>query len=146
MSFSGNRLSDGERKMLAKIGKQLGKQALEDVASIVKPDTILAWHRKLAAKKFDGSQQRKPPSRPKVGENLEARVLRLAKENRSYSSAIHVLLVQQCRVPVDRNAYAWHGSQQPTMGIREVWPRCKAAREKKNSHIHDSKQNHHCHD
>ena len=51
------RLSDGERKALATIGKKLGKQTLEEVAAIVKPDTILAWHRKLMAKKFDGSQQ-----------------------------------------------------------------------------------------
>ena len=43
------RLTDGERKTLATIGKQLGKQALAEVASIVKPDTILAWHRKLVA-------------------------------------------------------------------------------------------------
>jgi len=41
------RLTDGERKTLAEIGQKLGKQALEDVAKIVKPDTILAWHRKL---------------------------------------------------------------------------------------------------
>jgi putative transposase len=46
-------LSDGERKTLAEIGKKLGKQALEEVATIVKPDTILAWHRKLVAHKFD---------------------------------------------------------------------------------------------
>jgi hypothetical protein len=37
------RLSDGERKTLAEIGKRLGKQALEDIATIVKPETILAW-------------------------------------------------------------------------------------------------------
>ena len=47
-------LSDAERKTLAEIGKKLGKQALEEVANIVKPDTILAWHRKLIAQKFDG--------------------------------------------------------------------------------------------
>jgi putative transposase len=35
-------LSDGERKALAAIGQKLGKQALEEVAHIVKPDTILA--------------------------------------------------------------------------------------------------------
>jgi putative transposase len=44
------RLSDGERKTLAEIGMKLGKQALEEVASIVKPDTILTWHRRLVAK------------------------------------------------------------------------------------------------
>jgi hypothetical protein len=29
------------------------------VATIVEPETILAWHRTLAAKKFDGSLRRK---------------------------------------------------------------------------------------
>jgi putative transposase len=58
------RLSDGERKTLVELGKQLGKKALEEVASIVTPDTILAWHRKLIAQKFDGSLQRKAPGRP----------------------------------------------------------------------------------
>jgi len=32
-------LTDADRKTLAEIGKQLGKQALEEVANIVKPDT-----------------------------------------------------------------------------------------------------------
>jgi len=45
-------LSDGDRKTLAEIGQRLGKQALQEVAKIVKPDTILAWHRKLIAQKF----------------------------------------------------------------------------------------------
>src|SRR4029434_65655 len=49
------RLSNGERKALAEIGQKLGKHALEAVATIVAPDTILAWHRKLVAQKFDGS-------------------------------------------------------------------------------------------
>jgi len=48
-------LNDGERMIFAEIGKRLGKQALAEVATIVKPETILAWHRKLVAQKFDGS-------------------------------------------------------------------------------------------
>jgi hypothetical protein len=78
------RLSDGERKTLAKLGKQLGKKALEEVASIVTPDTILAWHRKLIAQKFDGSQQRRAPGRPPMDAELEALVVRMAQENRSW--------------------------------------------------------------
>jgi Homeodomain-like domain/Integrase core domain len=78
------RLSDGERKMLAAIGKKLGKQALAEVASIVTSDTILAWHRQLVAQKFDGSQQRKGPGRPTIDQELEALVVRLAQENRSW--------------------------------------------------------------
>src|SRR5215468_6807290 len=58
------RLNDGERKTLAAIGQKLGKQALKEVATLVTPDTILGWHRKLVAQKFDGSQQRKAPGRP----------------------------------------------------------------------------------
>jgi putative transposase len=74
-------LSDGDRKTLAEIGKRLGRKALGEVASIVKPDTILAWHRKLVAQKFDGSQQRKTLGRPRIDEELEALVMRLAQEN-----------------------------------------------------------------
>jgi transposase InsO family protein len=76
--------NDGERKTLAEIGKKLGKQALEEVATIVTPDTILAWHRKLVAQKFDGSQQRKRPGHPAVPAELEALVVRLAQENRTW--------------------------------------------------------------
>jgi putative transposase len=78
------RLTNGERKTLAEIGKKLGKQALEEVASIVKPDTILAWHRKLVAQKFDGSKQRKAPGRPTIDQELEALVVRMAQENRRW--------------------------------------------------------------
>jgi putative transposase len=78
------RLSDGERKTLAEIGYKLGKQALAEVATIVKPETILGWHRKLVAQKFDGFAQRKAPGRPKVDPELEALIVRMAQDNRSW--------------------------------------------------------------
>jgi putative transposase len=78
------RLTDGERRTLAEIGQRLGKQALQEVASIVKPDTILAWHRKLVAQKFDGSTQRQAPGRPRIAPDLEALIVRMAQENRSW--------------------------------------------------------------
>src|SRR5215471_9674361 len=78
------RLSDGERTALAEIGYRLGKQALQDVATIVKPDTILGWHRTLVAPKCDGFTQRQSPGRPKIDPELEALVMRLAQENRSW--------------------------------------------------------------
>jgi putative transposase len=78
------RLTNGERKTLAEIGQKLGKKALAEVASIVKPATILAWHRKLIAQKFDGSIQRKAPGRPTSDQELEALVVRMARENRSW--------------------------------------------------------------
>jgi putative transposase len=66
------------------MGQKLGKQALKDVATIVKPNTILGWHRKLVAQKFDGSQQRKAPGRPMIDQEVEALVVRMAQENRSW--------------------------------------------------------------
>jgi putative transposase len=78
------RLSDPERQALAEIGAKLGKQALEEVATIVQPDTILGWNRKLAAEKFDRSKQRKSLGRPRVDKELEEWVVKMAKENRSW--------------------------------------------------------------
>jgi transposase InsO family protein len=78
------RLSDGERKALAEMGQKLGKKALTEVASLVTPDTILGWHRTLVAQKFDGSQKRQAPGRPTINAALEALVVRLAQENRSW--------------------------------------------------------------
>ena len=77
-------LSNAERQTLAEIGAKLGKQALEEVASIVQPDTILGWQRKLAAEKFDGSKRRKSLGRPRVDKELEDWVVNMAKENRSW--------------------------------------------------------------
>src|ERR671939_815790 len=53
------RLSDPERATLAEIGRRLGRKALKDVACVAKPDTILAWYRRLIAQKFDGSKYRR---------------------------------------------------------------------------------------
>jgi hypothetical protein len=50
------RLTDLERATLAEIGKSLGRRALRQVACVAKPDTILAWYRRLVAEKFDGFQ------------------------------------------------------------------------------------------
>jgi hypothetical protein len=60
------RLSDPERSTLAEIGKRLGRKALKDVACVAKPDTILAWYRKLVAQKFDGSNHRSYPGRARI--------------------------------------------------------------------------------
>src|SRR4029450_4161469 len=78
------RLSAGERQTLAEIGQKLGKQALQDVATLVKPDTMLGWHHTLVAQKFDGSPQRQAPGRPRIDPELEALIVRMAQEHRSW--------------------------------------------------------------
>ena len=77
-------LRDGERRTLAQIGKRLGRKALAEIASVVRPETILAWHRRLVAKKFDGSKKRTYPGRPSVDGTIEQLIVRVATDNRDW--------------------------------------------------------------
>ena len=54
-------LNDSQRRRLAILAKKLGRKALSDICGIFSPDTLLLWHRKLVAKKYDGSQSRALP-------------------------------------------------------------------------------------
>ena len=74
-------LSETERRSLAEVAHRLGRKALEDVAHAAKPDTILAWYRKLIARKFDGSHARRYPGRPRVDRETEELIVRMAREN-----------------------------------------------------------------
>ena len=78
------RLTDPERIRLASAAKLLGRKALEEVAQIVRPETILGWHRRLVAKKFDGSRNRSLGKGSSASDQIEALVLQLAKENRTW--------------------------------------------------------------
>ena len=51
------------------------------VANTAKPDTIMGWYRRLVARKFDGSKSRRYPGRPRIDDEIEQWVLRMAKEN-----------------------------------------------------------------
>jgi hypothetical protein len=75
------RLSDAERSTLAEIAKRMGRKALKDIARVAKPDTILDWYRRLVAHKFDGARHRACPGRPRVPAEVEALVVRFAREN-----------------------------------------------------------------
>ncbi len=77
-------LSQEEKATLAEIAHRLGRKALEKVAGAAQPDTILGWYRKLIAKKFDGSRFRQRVGRPRIAEEIERLVVRMAKENPSW--------------------------------------------------------------
>ena len=59
------RFTDAQRRRLAAKAKTLGRRVLRDIATIVTPDTLLAWHRTLIAKNYDG-RTRRGPGRPPV--------------------------------------------------------------------------------
>src|SRR5881296_2310461 len=77
------RFSDDQRRRLAAKAKKLGRRLLAQIATIVTPETLLAWHRKLIAQKYDGSKFR-TPGRPRSATEIAALVVRMAEENRSW--------------------------------------------------------------
>jgi transposase InsO family protein len=74
-------LDDDQRRRLAVKGKILGRRMLQEVATIVTPDTILRWHRELVAAKWDYSSRRKKLGRPPVSEEIVGLLVRMAREN-----------------------------------------------------------------
>src|SRR5207248_4202650 len=65
------RLSDDQRRRLAAKGQQLGRRMLRQAATIVTPDTILRWHRRLIARKWTFAPKR--PGRPGTMKDIASR-------------------------------------------------------------------------
>jgi putative transposase len=78
------RLTDTERRRLAVLAHPIGRTHLKEMATIVTPDTLLRWYHRLIAQKFDGSLQRRRSGRPRVAEEVEELVVRLAEENTTW--------------------------------------------------------------
>ncbi len=77
------RFDDDQRRRLAIRAKVLGRRVLAEVATIVTPETLLRWHRKLIAEKYDGSAKR-TLGRPRTATKLAALIVRMATENRDW--------------------------------------------------------------
>jgi putative transposase len=78
------RLTDIDRRRLGACAHPLGRKRLNEVATIATPYTLLRWYQRLIAQKFDGSQQRRQLGRPRVAEEIERLVVRMAEENRTW--------------------------------------------------------------
>jgi len=68
---------------MATKGKRLGRKALDRFSSVVTPNTLLAWHPRLVAQKYDSSRLRKV-GRPRTKGEIAELILKLARENRSW--------------------------------------------------------------
>jgi hypothetical protein len=76
------RFTDEQRIRLAVKAKVLGRRALDELETLVTPDTLLAWHRKLIAKKW--TYERKGPGRPYIAQEITDLVIRMTRENSSW--------------------------------------------------------------
>src|SRR5207237_857233 len=77
------RFTNDQRCRLAARAKKLSRKLLAQVATIVTPETLSAWHRKLIAKKYDGSAYR-VRGRPQTATEISGLVVRMADDNRRW--------------------------------------------------------------
>jgi len=75
-------LNDKQRRRLAILAKKVGRKTLSDICSAFSPDTILMWHRKLVANKYDGSKNRGKGGRPRISDYLRQLIIYMAKDNK----------------------------------------------------------------
>ena len=80
--LGGKRLlfTDRQRRRLAAKARAIGRKGLFEITTLVTPDTLLRWYRRLIAKKYDGSQNRKV-GRPRTAARIEELVVRMACQN-----------------------------------------------------------------
>ena len=77
------RFTDNQRLRLAAKAKKLGRKLLAQLETIVTPETLMTWHRKLIAEKYDGTSSR-TPGRRRTAKEIANLVVRMAEENRGW--------------------------------------------------------------
>jgi hypothetical protein len=74
------RFTDAERALLARKAKAVGRKALLELDTIVSPDTLLRWHQRLVAQKWNFTHRRSP-GRPGIMRHISELIVRMAQEN-----------------------------------------------------------------
>ena len=77
------RFTDAERRRLARKAYLLGRKVLNELETLVTPDTLLRWHRQLVASRWNYTQRR-GPGRPRIMKTIVDLILRMAEENPSW--------------------------------------------------------------
>jgi len=75
-------LTDEQRLRLAAKAKRLGRKVLDGVATIVTPDTLMRWHRRLIALKWTYAAKR--VGRPGLMKKIAALIVRMARGNSTW--------------------------------------------------------------
>src|SRR5450631_4837383 len=74
------RFTDAERALLARKAKAVGRKALLELETIVSPDTLLRWHRRLIAEKWN-FVHRRGLGRPWIMQEIAALIVRMAQDS-----------------------------------------------------------------
>jgi hypothetical protein len=104
------RFNDDQRRRLAVKAKGLTRRLVEEMSPMVRWETLLAWHRKLIAQKYDGSGHR-GPGRPRTAGEIEALVLRRVEKR---SNSLKIRVFHEVAPPEGRKG---HGRRKPRLGL-----------------------------
>jgi putative transposase len=77
------RFTDATPVLLARKAKAVGRKALLELDTIVSPDTLLRWHRRLVARKWNFAERR-GAGRPGIMRHISELIVRMAQENPSW--------------------------------------------------------------
>jgi hypothetical protein len=75
------RFEPADRALLAALLAPLPRQTLRRLRLIVRPDTVLRWHRDLLRRRRAERSRRRRPGRPRTLASIRRLVLRLVHEN-----------------------------------------------------------------
>jgi len=75
------RFTQTQKARLGLAAKALGRKALDQITTLVTPDTLFRWHREAVNKKWDYSKNRKP-GRPNINVEIEVFILQWAQDNK----------------------------------------------------------------
>jgi transposase InsO family protein len=78
------RFDPADRAWLAALLHQLSRPSLHRLRLLVRPDTILRWHRDLLARRHAAASRPRRRGRPRTVRSIRALVLRLVRENPSW--------------------------------------------------------------
>ena len=73
--------TEADRALLAALLHCLPRQGLRRLRLLVRPDTVLRWHRDLIAGRHAARSRPRRKGRPRTARSIRLLVLRLAKEN-----------------------------------------------------------------
>jgi hypothetical protein len=80
------RFSPGDRAFLAAVLHRIPRALLGRIWLLVRPDTVLRWHRDLLARGHAARSRPGRPGRPRTVRSIRLVVLRLARENPSWGT------------------------------------------------------------
>ena len=111
------RFTDAERALLARKAKAVGRRALLELDTIVSPDTLLRWHRRLVAQKWNFAERR-GVGRPGIMRHISELIVRMAQENRGWGYT----RIQGALANLDSQSRPWDDCQR----VEAQWHRALA--------------------